>query len=535
MNTELSKIIQLINQKSFQKAETLSRKELAKEPNSFTLNKALAISLLAQKKYNQSLISFNKCYELTQNDYDINVNIALIFNKVQDYQNAIFFSEQALQLDPSRPEVYHNLAHSYLYIPDLEKAEKYILKSIELRGGIQSKNILRFKDTLNIYTDVLLAKGDKIAFKKICLEILDTEVYFGDIFRKLLRHERKNISDKHIRTLENILIDIDKYGDTLDNKLTKAGVYSCLAEYFEKINKEKSEGFYEKSNLLITSVQRESIFDRQSKVNEIRNFFKDIDVIQYSKDISPNLGDGLIFIIGMPRSGSTLIEQILGSHSQIDSYGEVNFLFNSIDKYLPLNQIYLNENNINNLDEDIIVNISDYYLKQFSIKQNDTQFVTDKMLFNYLFIDLIKILFPSAKIVFCFRDFRDIFMSIIRNYFGDKNFNFAYNKNELLNYINFFSEHMKICLKKYDDILFVNYESLILQFEKEVTTLLKKLDLSIEDSCLNFQQNSKTVNTASSFQVRQKIYDSSVNLWQSYKKFYKEEFDKLEILNKSFF
>ena len=92
MNTELSKIIQLINQKNFQKAETLSRKELAKEPNSFTLNKALAISLLAQKKYNQSLISFNKCYELNQNDYDINVNIALIFNKVQDYQNAIFFS-----------------------------------------------------------------------------------------------------------------------------------------------------------------------------------------------------------------------------------------------------------------------------------------------------------------------------------------------------------------------------------------------------------------------------------------------------------
>ena len=184
MNTELSKIIQLINQKSFQKEETLSRKELAKEPNSFTLNKALAISLLAQKKYNQSLISFNKCYELNQNDYDINVNIALIFNKVQDYQNAIFFSEQALQLDPSRPEVYHNLAHSYLYTPDLEKAEKYILKSIELRGGIQSKNILRFKDTLNIYTDVLLAKGDKIAFKKVCLEILDTDVYFGDICRK---------------------------------------------------------------------------------------------------------------------------------------------------------------------------------------------------------------------------------------------------------------------------------------------------------------------------------------------------------------
>ena len=171
---------------------------LKSNPNSFDLNKALAISLLGQKRYNPSLIAFNKCYELNKDDYDVNVNLSLIFNKVQDYKNSLFFSENALKKEKNRPEVYHNLADSYLYIPDLEKAEKFILKSIELRGGLNSKEILRYKDTLNIYTDILLSKGDLDKFRSICLNILDTGIYFGDIFRKLLRNKKDLIRESHV-------------------------------------------------------------------------------------------------------------------------------------------------------------------------------------------------------------------------------------------------------------------------------------------------------------------------------------------------
>ena len=159
MNIEMSKIIKLIQEGGFQKAELEIRKGLKSSPDSFDLNKALAIALLSQKKYNQSLIAYNKCYEQNKNDYDVNVNISLIFNKVQDYKNSLIFSEYALKINPNRPEVYHNLANSYLYIPDLDKAEKLILKSIELRGGLESKEILRFIDSVNIYTDILFAKG----------------------------------------------------------------------------------------------------------------------------------------------------------------------------------------------------------------------------------------------------------------------------------------------------------------------------------------------------------------------------------------
>ena len=97
MNLEMSKIITLINEGNFQKAELLIKNLLKSNPNSFDLNKALAISLLGQKRYNPSLIAFNKCYELNKDDYDVNVNLSLIFNKVQDYKNSLFFSENALK------------------------------------------------------------------------------------------------------------------------------------------------------------------------------------------------------------------------------------------------------------------------------------------------------------------------------------------------------------------------------------------------------------------------------------------------------
>jgi tetratricopeptide (TPR) repeat protein len=477
----------------------------------------------------KNLINFSDRKKF-DNLFSRSASINIKNHKVIDVINFVNFLSKNNELDISKLMCEKLLSlnnHNIFFLYSLIQKKlsnytlslNYMLKAVELNDS----NYLYFHELGSLYEVMGDFKKAVSCFRKS----LQFNTNFGSTYRSLSDLGALNENDISI-LLKKISLNSND-----DNFLMH--VYFALSKYyFNKKNPDQCHYFYTRANEIRNKTLR---LDLNIVKNYKNNFSKLLPNLLKNKKfrIKKDYNIKPIFIIGMPRSGSTLIEQILGSHSQIDSYGEVNFLFNSIDKYLPLNQIYLNENNINNLDEDIIVNISDYYLKQFHIKQNDTQFVTDKMLFNYLFIDLIKILFPSAKIVFCFRDFRDIFMSIIRNYFGDKNFNFAYNKNELLNYINFFSEHMKICLKKYDDILFVNYESLILQFEKEVTTLIKKLDLSIEDSCLNFQQNSKTVNTASSFQVRQKIYDSSVNLWQSYKKFYKEEFDKLEILNKSFF
>ncbi len=243
MSLVMSKIIDLIKQKKYQNAEIEAKKELKINPNSFDLNKMLAVSFLAQKKYNMALIAFNKCHNINADDYDVNVNLSLIFNIIQDYRSSLKFCEKALKINTNRPEVHHNLANCYLYIDELDKAEKHILKSIELRGGMETNVIMEFKDTLNIYTDILMAMGKIDLFKKVCKEILNKGIYFGDIFRKLLRNDKKSISEKYLIDLNNILREVDNYGNLVDRNLTKAGIYSCIAEYNQSINQKKSEDF----------------------------------------------------------------------------------------------------------------------------------------------------------------------------------------------------------------------------------------------------------------------------------------------------
>ena len=98
MNTELSKIIDLINLKEYSKALKAINNNLKLNPNSFAMNKAQGIAFLCLERHNSALQAFNKCFELKSDDYDINVNLAFLFNKVQDYKNSLKFSE----MKPSR-------------------------------------------------------------------------------------------------------------------------------------------------------------------------------------------------------------------------------------------------------------------------------------------------------------------------------------------------------------------------------------------------------------------------------------------------
>ena len=91
MNTELSKIIDLINQSHYREALKKIDRELTNNPNSFAMNKAKATTLFLEKKYYQALVAFNKCYDLNPQDYDVNVNISFIFNRVQDFRSSLKF------------------------------------------------------------------------------------------------------------------------------------------------------------------------------------------------------------------------------------------------------------------------------------------------------------------------------------------------------------------------------------------------------------------------------------------------------------
>ena len=172
MTGNLSKLNELINTANYAKAEFYLYDLLQKNPNDYNLNKNLGMVLLAQKKYQGALVSFEKCYFADKRDTDILMNLSFLFLKVQDHAQCIKFSEEAINLNPELAGVYQNLANCYLEMHSFKKALEFADKTIKIRGGLESDEFLKYDDFINLYGDILLASKKLTLFVNFCQSIL---------------------------------------------------------------------------------------------------------------------------------------------------------------------------------------------------------------------------------------------------------------------------------------------------------------------------------------------------------------------------
>jgi hypothetical protein len=230
----------------------------------------------------------------------------------------------------------------------------------------------------------------------------------------------------------------------------------------------------------------------------------------------------------MPRSGSTLIEQIVSSHSDVKSFGEKNYLFQTICKHYSDLDLDNFAKDLNSTDLNVFEKIMKEYLLMFKKDENGKTYFTDKMLSNFRFIGFIKAGMPNAKIIYCKRNPRDNWFSIYSNYFGNEKLPWVYNKKLLVDFYHLQEELMRHWLSIFEkDIFVAQYESFVLNLESEAKNLIQFLDLEWQPQCLEFYKNTNIVQTASSLQVRKELYSSSIDQWKNYKDFYKEYFNRL--------
>ena len=518
MNLVMSKIINLMKEQKYNAADLELKHQLKKDPLSFALNKTHAVNLLWQEKYNLAIKSFNKCYQINPNDYDVNINLALLFNKVQDYKTSIKFSERALAIDSNKPEVYHNLAESYFYINNLKLAEEHILKSIELRGGIDTMEIFNYKDTLNIYTDILFSKGDEGQFKSVCINLLNKGVFLGDIFRKLFRYDKNAITQNHLKCLYDILSSIDSHKNLIDRNITKANIYSCLAEYNQNIDKKFSEKFYVLSNKLISEVQRYSLYDRQVFAKNAIGFFENPELEKVSRNFPSDLGGGLIFIIGMPRSGTTLTESIISTAENCVVGGEKVFFASQCSSLM---QQYVN----GDIDFENLFQLGQRYLDTIDIQRRGKKFYVDKLPQNYLYYKFIKKSLPLAKFIHVHRDPWDNAISLFKQYYVKE---ITYSSSFFgisLEYANY--EHLmnKWRSEENNNILDIDYKDLVTNTDVVADKIWNFCD--IPGKYNKSERSNHFAQTASKHQVRQEIYTTSLEKEEFVE--FKDEF--LENLN----
>ena len=271
--------------------------------------------------------------------------------------------------------------------------------------------------------------------------------------------------------------------------------------------------------MVINLKKKISNYDVKNDLDLIENIKKTFIKQSLSlKDTNNN--DNIIFILGMPRSGTSLVEQIISSHSNVFGCGELPILSKIIKENFiennKISEVYLND--IINDDEKINKLRSYYFefVKHFNLRE---KFITDKAPLNFRWIGFIKHLFPNSKIIHCTRNSKDNCLSMYKNLF-EGGLNFTYDQEDLVNFYKKYLDLMTYWKSKYNDSIFeINYEKLTNKKEEEIEKIINFCGLEMEESCLSFHKNKSPIKTMSTAQARQPIYKTSVKSFDKYKKY----------------
>jgi hypothetical protein len=227
-----------------------------------------------------------------------------------------------------------------------------------------------------------------------------------------------------------------------------------------------------------------------------------------------------VFILGMPRSGTSLLEQIITSNSKVTGAGELEY----ISQYgfnLAVGNEVINKTSISNFRK--------AYQSELFRLSDGKDVVTDKMPQNFRFIPLICAAFPEAKIVHVRRDSAATCWSNYKQYFVTKGLGYCHDLSDVTTYFQLYENLMKYWQSQYGDRIYnLDYEKLTIDQENETREVIQYLDLKWEDACLYPQKNERNVRTASQQQVRKRVYQGSSQAWRKYEPFLNGAFDKLE-------
>ena len=455
-----------------------------------------------------------------------NLNIAAMNNlanslKVTDqFVRADKIFQQILKEDPNYINAYNNYANLKIAVNDVEGAIELYNQAIVLA---KKKKIYPINFLLHLANAFQSLNREK-ELMEVIEEILkldpeNTEAH--KILSWTYKYSKTNSeSISHISIMENIL------KKNILNNDQKAKLSFGLGKAYDDLKDvEQAIKFISSGNQLHKNIYKSNIIEETNIMNRMIKIFKDIDLNK-----SPNFFSKkkIIFICGMPRSGTTLLEQIIASHKEVYGAGELLFLTNVIhDNFfngdlIDKQRIIENQNSEKNL-------INEKYFEKFLLYKIKKQIITDKAPLNFKWIGFIKIFFPNSKIIHCKRNSRDNCLSIFKNYFSSPKMNWAYDQRDVSDYYNNYNSIMNFWYSKIPQFIHTaEYEKIVSDKKNEIKKLLKFCDLEWDDNCLSHHKNRKTpIRTVSIAQARQPVYSSSVNSGDNYKDYLKEMFDNL--------
>ena len=483
------------------KAEAIYRKILKRDPDHVEASRLLAGIAAGHEQYAEAEVFLKHALERAPEYLRAWVDLTNVQRQLENYDDAIASGLKVIELAPDKAESYMVYASVVGVAGRHEEAIETYQKALALNPekagalcsmahhlktvGRQDEAIARYRESIAIRPDHAESYWSLANLKTF--RFLQSEV---DAMHELL--QRSDLSDE-----------------------ARAQVHNALGLEYES-RKEYARAFehFEQCNTVRRSLESYDPVDTEDTHDRVIDLFDEAFLQQAPAAPSEPTP---IFVVGLPRSGSTLIEQILASHSLVDGTHELSDLSKVVramrrrrrrEKRFPEIVAEMNESGW--------ARIAQQYIERSAKHRGNAPYFIDKNPNNFIFIGLLKLAIPNAKIINARRHPLDSCLGSFKQLFASGQ-PFSYDMTELGEYYLQYQrlmDHWHQVLPGF--VLDVHYEDVVGDLDTEVRRLLDFCDLPFEENCLHFHKTVRAVKTASSEQVRQPIYSSSVNLWRNY-------------------
>ena len=498
----------------------------------------LGVVLHEHKMLKKALEAYDNALNIRPDYVEALYNKGTAFKNLGLPEKAILSYQAALSIKPDYVEIYNNMGNVHKDLGETEKALELYEKALCTDPNYYEAHFNKG----NALKNLGLPEKAILSYQKalFCHENADVHHNMGNALKDLGRVKEA------ISSYERA-INLQPNYSHAHRTLTTLKKYSSFNAHFRQVKKlhnQKDLSDEDKCNLgyALAKIYEDMgkiklAFEHFAAANSLRkrtlkySVHKDQQLFKKIKSVQPRLkkysmrGKAMsieflpVFIVGMPRSGTTLVEQIISSHSRVTGAGELNYVPKYGHRLATIQEEVTKKN---------IAEFRDKYLSELVNRADNKRVVTDKMPQNFLYLPLICSAFEEAKIIHVHRNAKATCWSNFKHYFANENLGFSYDLQDIVLYYQMYFDLMQFWQSEYGHRIYsLDYERLTQDQEQETKQLIKYLGLTWENRCLSPQENKRSVMTASQQQVRKRVYKGSSKAWEKYKSYLIGAFDDL--------
>ena len=496
-------------------AEAVYRRAIETEPRYAVAWANLGNLLLGDNRAVEAEASFARALTLKPDHAGAAMNLAAIMRSGRRFEEALVVLEKASRIAPPSEALLNNLGNAYRDLDRLDDAAKAYQKAAAINPD-------HAKVWLNLGTAMshLGRREEGIAALRRAIAVAPR---YGDAYMQLVDMSRPGLDDPIIADMQHYLADpATSAVDRMHLAFALGRVHDANGAF------DKAFGYFRQGNQMKRGTLNFSIEGERRFLASLAEVFdKEFMATAPSSDISD---DTPVFIIGMMRSGTTLMEQILASHPDVESGDELPWIPDLTLRGAPVGDLGYPQS-VRAMSRAELTQRGNRYIElmrqRFGAKALR---ITDKLPGNFLAAGFISLALPGAKIIHMRRNPYDACLSIYATLFAELHY-YAYDLAELGEFYTLYDGLMR----HWDEvlpgrILHVSYEDLIARPEPEIRRVLEFCGLPFDARCLDFHQTERRVRTASANQVREKLHDRSIGRWRNYERFlddWKARFENL--------